>query len=771
MPENNRPRARQKTVASGGSGVHRRGEGLGSGPVGSGGGFHSGGSGGGGVSRAAIGGGGAGIIAVVLLLLKLFGGGGGDSSVTENFTQNNNTPSGGGNSGYTAIATGEVDRSVAEGSRAKYTQFLGNNQDKTTIMVYMCGTDLESKHGMASADIQEMAAATLGSNIDIIVFTGGCKQWKINGISNSVNQIYKIENGGLKLLEKDMGNKAMTDPSNLSAFIQYCAKNFPANRNQLIFWDHGGGSVSGFGYDEKNKNSGSMGLDGIASALRSGGVKFDFIGFDACLMATAETALALGEHADYMIASEETEPGIGWYYTDWLTEYGKNPSMPTLDIGKMIVDGFVQQCAQRCPGSGTTLSVIDLAEFTKTVPDKFVDFSKSITNMIKSKENDKIVKARKNSTEYARKNKIDQFDLVDLASEMNTPEGKALGDAIKGAVKYNLTSSNMSDSYGVSIFFPKNKLKYVDKACSTYQAIGMNSEYSEAIRQFASVEASGQAATGGSQSPINSLFDLGGGSGGADMIGQLLSGFLGGSARSIEGLDDSNTDFLNSTPYSEQEMTEYISANYFDPSSLAWKQEDGKYSIELTDKQWELVQSTDMNMFYDDGTGYVDLGLDNIFTIEGNKLFADIERNWISIDGQPVAYYHTDTTELGGDKYVISGYVPVLLNGERANLLLRFDNEHIEGYVAGASDEYMNGETDTVAKGITELKNGDKIDFISDYYSYDGAYQDSYKIGHQITVNGDLTIRNMDVGSGKVRILYRFTDIYNQEYWSPAIII
>ena len=39
----------------------------------------------------------------------------------------------------------------------------------------------------------------------------------------------------------------MTQPDNLASFIQFCAKNFPANRYALILWDHGSGSVSGYG--------------------------------------------------------------------------------------------------------------------------------------------------------------------------------------------------------------------------------------------------------------------------------------------------------------------------------------------------------------------------------------------------------------------------------------------------------------------------------------------------------------------------------------------
>ena len=59
-------------------------------------------------------------------------------------------------------------------------------------------------------------------------------------------------------------------------------------------------------------------LSEINKALKDSGITYDFIGFDACLMATVETALVASNYADYMIASEETEPGVGWYYTDWL---------------------------------------------------------------------------------------------------------------------------------------------------------------------------------------------------------------------------------------------------------------------------------------------------------------------------------------------------------------------------------------------------------------------------------------------------------------------
>ncbi|HAG14325.1 MAG TPA: peptidase C11, partial [Ruminococcus sp.] len=247
--DQNRPKGREKNVTSGGSGVHRRGEGLGTGPVGSQNGY-AGRTGGSNIGkRAAAGGGGTiGLLVIAFILLKSCGGnmlsdsGGlgaysGDTALpyhTEQQTAQQYVAEDNTGASY--------DNVVATGSRDKRTQILGGGKDTVTMMVYVCGTDLESKSGMASSDMQEIAQASYGDNVNVILYTGGCNQWKISGISNSVNQIYQIKNGKLACLESDMGNKAMTDPATLSEFIQYTAKKFPANRNELIFWDHGGGS-------------------------------------------------------------------------------------------------------------------------------------------------------------------------------------------------------------------------------------------------------------------------------------------------------------------------------------------------------------------------------------------------------------------------------------------------------------------------------------------------------------------------------------------------
>jgi len=681
------------------------------------------------------------------------------------------TRSGGGVfSGWQSAAnTGRLDSSVAPGAREKYTKLLGGGEDTATIMVYMCGTDLESRSGMGTADLQEMLDARFGGDITLLIYTGGCKAWKNSVVSSSANQIWQVKDGKLICLRENLGSVPMTDPDTLSGYIRWCAENYPASRYELILWDHGGGSVSGYGYDEKFASSGSMNLAGLDTALKSAGIKFDFIGFDACLMATAETALTMAQYADYLIASEETEPGVGWYYTDWLTAFGENTSLPTIQIGQHIADSFVDTCARKCPGQLTTLSVVDLAELETTLPGVLADFSKSTAKLIQNQQYQSVSNARSGAREFAQSSRIDQVDLVHLARNMGTKEGQALADILLGAVKYNHTSSNMTNAYGLSIYFPYRKVSMVDQAASAYRQIGMDEDYARCIRQFASVAASGQAASGGAASPLTSL--LGGTQGGgSEMVSELLSAFLGGGFDSVAGLTSGNTGFLSDRAMSDEDLAQYLTDHHFPNEALVWEAgADGRPVLRLSEEQWGLVQSLELNLFYDDGEGYIDLGLDNVFSFDENGgLLGESDGSWLAVNGQPAAYYHTATVD-DGTSYTITGRVPVLHNGSRAELILVFDSDRPLGFVAGIQSVYHDGETETAAKNQTALQPGDTLEFLCDYYSYAGSYQDSYLLGEPVTVTEDgLTISNVPL-DGSIRATYRFTDLYSQYHWTPVV--
>lgn len=779
----NRPVSREKNVTSGGGNVYRREK------IPQGGGARSGGPGGGspgggGPNRSGGPNRGGGLIGIIVALIAALGGGGialfnglngssQDTQDTGSFASYIEEQQSGADWGEDEN-TGQLDSSVSKEARAKRTVLKGDGSDTTTILVYMCGTDLESKSGMATRDLQEMQAADIGENLNLLVYTGGCNKWKNDRVSSTTNQIWQVRNGGLALVKDDLGAKPMTDPAELSSFIQWGSAAYPADRYELIFWDHGGGSVSGYGYDEKFKNAGSMKLSGINQALKNGGVTFDFVGFDACLMATLETGLMLDPYSDYMIASEETEPGVGWYYTDWLTALSKDPSMNALKIGQNIIDSFTEACKRTVPGQKTTLSLTDLAELSATVPASLKAFSEKSSQLIKNNEYQVISNARTNSREFAASSKIDQIDLCDFATRTETAEGEALKEAILGAVKYNRTSASMSNAYGLSIYFPYQKVSRVDGMVDTYKAIGMDDSYARCIQDFAALETVGQAAAGGTagSSPLPGLLGEFTGGSGLD-IGSLLGSFLGGDFSSIPGLDRSNTGFLREGLDPEQ-AEQYLKEHSFDASNLVWTENsEGEQVIKIPEEQWELINALDLSLFYDDGEGYIDLGMDNVFEFdEEDNLLAPTGRTWLAINRQVVPYYRLD---MQGDQndYMITGRVPCLLNGERTNLILVFTSQNPHGFVAGANTDYQ-GDTETVAKNLTELEQGDRLDFVAEYYQYDGTYDADYIMGDPVYVEGsmeDLEVSDVNVGADTVKACFRFTDLFGQVYYSDSLLL
>ena len=788
-----KPTGRERDPSGQSGSVGRRGEGLGQGPVGSSGGYGGrpgtgGGSGGGqrasssSSSSSALGGllslllrgkSGKTIIIILIVAVVLFFVFGGFKKCSANSgALSSFVPSSTYEGGWTrGDNTGKLNTNVASGARAKYTSVMGGGQDSFTVMVYMCGTDLESKSGMASADLSEMAAATLDNDkLQIIVYTGGCTGWKTTQISNTTNQIWRVKHGSIERLESDAGNVSMTKPATLTSFIKWCADKYPANRNMLIFWDHGGGSLSGYGYDQRFTSSGSMSLAGINTALKDAGVKFDIIGFDACLMATAENALMLSNYADYLIASEETEPGLGWYYTGWLNDLSANTSVSSIEIGKKIADDFTDTCAKKLDSPKTTLSIIDLAEFSATFPDTLKSFASSTLELIDSDKYTEVSEARSGTREFSVSSQIDQVDLVNLADRMNTSEGKALSEAILSAVKYNRTSPSMTNSYGVSIYFPLKKVSKVDSAVNAYSAIGMDSEYSKCISTFAGMEVAGQVSSGGTSNPLSALTgSLTDGS--PSITGNLLTNLLGsfvggGSGVSIDGLTSSNSSFLSLLDIGK--ASSFVSANALNASDFVFINDGGRRVVRLSDEKWELVSNIELNVFVDDGTGYIDMGLDSVFETDGNDLIAEYDGMWPSVNGQPVAFYHL-TTVTEGASYTITGRIPVMIDGERADLIAVYEKGK-GGKITSVSYEYASEETETVAKSIdiTELEKGVKIDFLASYYSYEGVFQDVFYIGEQIVYDGTLSLKDITL-TNKLSATYRITDIYGQHFWTDEM--
>ena len=361
---------------------------------------------------------------------------------------------------------------------------LNFGNGKRTIMIYMVGSDLESKYGAASQDIAEILNSKYDlKNIDIILFTGGAKTWQTPEISNSDNGIYHItEDGVEKLASYDRTNMGKSET--LVKLLNYGYNNYRASSYGLIFWDHGGGPIYGYGLDEFSRTD-MLTLKEIDTAINQSnfkGKKLDFIGFDACLMSSIEVANTISNHAKYLISSEESEPGFGWDYT-FLKDI--NPSSSGSDIGKNIVDRY-EEFYTSIKVNGITISVLDLSKVGK-VETEMNNLFASINENLDS-DYYSISRTRSSTKDFGRTatsayDLIDLYDFADKLPDAYPKEG--LQSAIRELVIYE--KSDVKGANGVTTYFPYLNKKKIDKSINVYSGLGFANDYLKFVVNFSSM--------------------------------------------------------------------------------------------------------------------------------------------------------------------------------------------------------------------------------------------------------------------------------------------
>lgn len=229
------------------------------------------------------------------------------------------------------------------------------------IYWYLCGSDLESGGGLATIDIAEMLEVTLPENVKVVIQTGGASAWQNEVISAETTGRYLYEGDALLHIGEQPSSN-MGDPNTLAQFLQFCNERYPADHQVVVFWNHGGGSLSGVIFDERYDFD-SLTLPELKSAFAvapAASGMYEIIGFDACLMATVDMADTLRGHARYMVASEELEYGGGWNYTGFMEAFANGGPASGAELGRAICDTFYTTCEADGCADMATLSVVDL---------------------------------------------------------------------------------------------------------------------------------------------------------------------------------------------------------------------------------------------------------------------------------------------------------------------------------------------------------------------------------------------------------------------------
>lgn len=384
--------------------------------------------------------------------------------------------------GQTATITAKLTN-IPSISKTFTVSVVEQQKDDHTVLIYMCGADLESENQLATGDIQEILKVSgQPDDVNIVLETGGANSWASTyGISSSKLERYHVENKSL-VRDAQLTYASMGLTSTLQSFIEYGLNNYPADRTGLVFWNHGGG-MRGVCYDEKKnddvlKNSEiRSAVSGALSNCGMSGQKLEWVGYDACLMAVQDIAITNSEYFNYMIASEESEAGYGWDYDTWVDDlYSKKT---TTTILKAIVDGFIADNGGASSSSGDqTLSYMNLsyASAYKTAWENLAtQLNSKVTTSNKSTFNSAIISNIKHyaDTDYDYFCTFDAWDFVDkLANNsafssfrVDSSYTTAVKNAHANLVAYNLAQKGAGVSKGLCMYWP-NSSQYSD--VSTY---------------------------------------------------------------------------------------------------------------------------------------------------------------------------------------------------------------------------------------------------------------------------------------------------------------
>jgi len=575
------------------------------------------------------------------------------------------------------------------------------------LLIYMNGSDLESKHQLASEDINEITHSykNVDDNFATVILHGGTKKWHLSAPISSDSLTYsKVTKDGFEKV-KVTANKSIGNPSTLVDFITYSKKNFPAERYGLIFWNHGRGSVHGFGYDELFPEDISLSLhemgEAFADLKRSqNDLNLDFIGFDACLMATIETATVLAPYAEYMVASQELEPGNGWNYQYIISSLSTNPNLKTAQLLEGIAKSYIDTYSSQ-PYLQATLSVIALNKVDAlniSVGKLISNISANLNSTYPAKE---AFKQKSNyraksksfglpSFSFAAEDMIDIFSFFKLAAKSTDTLFSDFEKKMRDAVLFNVYSKNLDKDAisGLSVYFP-----YYNRKTASQLKDYLKTPFNIAFEKF--IE--------------NYVAELIGG--GADSV------FVSDSGRKLNAamLVNTNKIYLN------------IRKLTGDNTLLSYG-----------------LDAYDTNV---DHRGYITL-------YGGNKKW---DSRWISINGINVCVFMGLSNQSG-----VSYNIPVLWNGKQAELIMKYFN--VDGENLAKVIGFREISADGITDKIKDLQAHDEIVFLGQNALDESM---SIELGKLTIIDPSaLDIKLLTLPKGNYQVGFCMVDFYGNKHYT-----
>lgn len=578
---------------------------------------------------------------------------------------------------------------------------------------YLCGSDLESGGGFASADLGELMEVALPDNVKVVIQTGGAAQWHNDFVDAGKLQRYVYAGDELALVD-EQPSANMGEAQTLADFLAFAKENYPGEKTAVVFWNHGGGSVAGAAFDELY-GSDSLNLSELREAfgavwdLSQEQPPIELVGFDTCLMATVDVAAAFSDIGRYLVASEETEPGNGWQYSQWVKALAEDPSIEGAQLGKVICDTYYAGCEAVGTQDNTTLSVTDL---TKVAPllEAYEAFGSQCLAAVCEDPAffSQFARAAYASENYGGNTReqgyANMVDLSDLALKANLPSSQAVLDALADCVLYKVSGAYRSQAGGLSCYY----------------------SYSGDLEDY-----SGYAA-------------LGAGSAFKYYYEYCLTGEL----------DDAGMNYVSGLDIAELPEVQNLTTVDWEGAPLEMNG-DGTAILTLGPDAESILAGIGFQLYYvnEQDDSLLLLGCDNDIVADWkNGVFQDNFRGvWGAIDGQLV-YMELSNAADGYNLYS----VPILLNGEAYNLQVVYDFTSEAWSILGAWQGI--GESGMADKDLRLLKEGDVITTLWKMASYSGGDEFETYTAAEITVTEKTAFGEAPLFDGTYRMVFEMTD-------------
>lgn len=623
-----------------------------------------------------------------------------------------------------AAITAAPDKSIASDTAEEVSY-----DTDWAIYWYICGSDLESEGGAATIDMSELLEVKLPENVKVVIQTGGASAWQNEFVNPQYLERYVYDSKGLQLVDQQP-LASMGSEETLSEFLGFAKANYPAKKTAVIFWNHGGGSVSGAEFDENFSND-SLTITEMHNAfaanyeLSTENQPFDLIGFDTCLMATVDVASTFSDIGKYLVASEETEPSNGWNYTDWAAALGAKPVMEASELGKVICDTYQSGCELVGTQDNITLSLINLSKVANLVA-AYNDFGKEALARACTDPSFFSYFGRAaavtenyggNTKEQGYTNMVDLGDLARQSKDILLDTSSVVLAALADCVEYKVNGPYRAQSSGLSCYYSYNA--DVDDYIK-YSEVGTG----EAFKYFFAYGLTGE-------------------------------------------LNDQGMDYIAQMSYDTLKPIETLDTQGWEEHPVDVDSE-GSAVLTLGENAINILSGMYIQLYYADPEQDIMLllGSDNDLVPDWDTgVFKDNFRGvWGAINGCLV------NMELSyeGDGYNLYN-VPILLNGEEYNLCVAYDYVTAAYSIQGARKPI--DESGMADKNLRYFVEGDVITTIHYAMPLSGEDGELTPVPiDEITVDENLAFSEIDLGEGMFLQMFEMRDAQGNSVLSDVIV-